>query len=195
MRKNNGRRRHRGQNRRNFNNLNKNTVIESFGPISQIRGNVQQLNEKYNNLGNDAASNDDKVLSETYYQFADHYHRLLKEIEISNENKNLNGFKADNVDEKDDNLVVDDELKPSRKERSINAKIKEDEERTAKSNASELELTEGDNKIKDSRPLSSTKQVQIEFKHFFLNRLESSMWCRLTVFPYDQNKYQKMEPH
>ena len=67
MRKNNGRRRHRGQNRRNFNNLNKNTVIESFGPISQIRGNVQQLNEKYNNLGNDAASNDDKVLSESSF--------------------------------------------------------------------------------------------------------------------------------
>ena len=149
MRKNNGRRRHRGQNRRNFNNLNKNTVIESFGPISQIRGNVQQLNEKYNNLGNDAASNDDKVLSETYYQFADHYHRLLKEIEISNESKNLNGSKVDNVDEKDDNLVVDDGPKPSRKERSINAKIKEDEERATKSNAPELELTDGDNKIKD----------------------------------------------
>ena len=114
MRKNNGRRRHRGQNRRNFNNLNKNTVIESFGPISQVRGNVQQLNEKYNNLGNDAASNDDKVLSETYYQFADHYHRLLKEIEISNENKNLNGLKVDNVDEKDHNLDVDDEPKPSK---------------------------------------------------------------------------------
>ena len=149
MRKNNGRRRHRGQNRRNFNNLNKNTVIESFGPISQIRGNVQQLNEKYNNLGNDAASNDDKVLSETYYQFADHYHRLLKEIEISNENKNINDLKVDNFDEKDDNLVVDDETKPSRKERSINAKIKEDKERKTKSNTPELELTEGDNKIKD----------------------------------------------
>ena len=149
MRKNNGRRRHRGQNRRNFNNLNKNTVIESFGPISQIRGNVQQLHEKYNNLGNDAASNDYKVLSETYYQFADHYHRLLKEIEISNENKNLNGLKVDNVDEKDHNLDVNDEPKPSRKERSIKAKIKEDEERTTKSTAPELELTEGDNKIKD----------------------------------------------
>ena len=148
MRKNNGRRRHRGHNRRNFNNLNKNTVIESFGPISQIRGNVQQLNEKYNNLGNDAASNDDKVLSETYYQFADHYHRLLKEIEISNENKNLNGLKVDNVDEKDQ-LDVDVELKPSRKERSIKAKIKEDKERTSKSIAPELELTESENKIKD----------------------------------------------
>ena len=149
MRKNNGRRRNRGQNRRNFNNLNKNTVIESFGPISQIRGNVQQLNEKYNNLGNDAASNDDKVLSETYYQFADHYHRLLKEIEISNENKNLNGLKADDPEEKDHNLDVDDEPKPSRKERSIKAQIKEDQARTAKNIAPELELTKSDNKIKD----------------------------------------------
>ena len=149
MRKNNGRRRHRGQNRRNFNNLNKNTVIESFGPISQIRGNVQQLNEKYNNLGNDAASNDDKVLSETYYQFADHYHRLLKEIEISNENKNLNGLKSDDTEEKDQNFEVDNGTKPSRKERSIKAKIKEDEERIVKSNTPELELTENDTKIKD----------------------------------------------
>ena len=149
MRKNNGRRRHRGQNRRNFNNLNKNTVIESFGPISQIRGNVQQLNEKYNNLGNDAASNDDKVLSETYYQFADHYHRLLKEIEITNENKNINGFKSDDTYEKEHNLEVDDEVKPSRKERSIKAQIKEDEERSLKRESADLELTENDNKIKD----------------------------------------------
>ena len=149
MRKNNGRRRHRGQNRRNFNNLNKNTVLESFGPISQIRGNVQQLNEKYNNLGNDAASNDDKVLSETYYQFADHYHRLLKEIEISNENKNLNGSKTDESSEKDEDLEVSDEVKPSRKERSLNAKLKEDEQRIVKNNVSELELTEDNNKIKD----------------------------------------------
>ena len=149
MRKNNGRRRHRGQNRRNFNNLNKNTVLESFGPISQVRGNVQQLNEKYNNLGNDAASNDDKVLSETYYQFADHYHRLLKEIEIANENKNLNGSKTDETSEKDENSEVSDEVKPSRKERSLNAKLKEDEQRTVKNNVSELELTEDNNKIKD----------------------------------------------
>ena len=149
MRKNNGRRRHRGQNRRNFNNLNKNTVIESFGPISQIRGNVQQLNEKYNNLGNDAASNDDKVLSETYYQFADHYHRLLKEIEITNENKNINGFKSDDADEKEHNFEVDDQGKPSRKDRSIKAQMKEDEKRIVKKDTPELELPENDNKIKD----------------------------------------------
>ncbi|GIR16456.1 MAG: hypothetical protein CM15mP29_4440 [Alphaproteobacteria bacterium] len=42
-----------------------------------------------------------------------------------------------------------DEVKPSRKERSINAKLKEDEDRAVKNNTTELELTENDNKIKD----------------------------------------------
>ena len=88
-------------------------------------------------------------MSETYYQFADHYHRLLKEIEIANENKNLNGFKSDDTDEKDHNSEVNDEVKPSRKERSINAKLKEDEDRAVKNNTTDLELTENDNKIKD----------------------------------------------
>ena len=88
-------------------------------------------------------------MSETYYQFADHYHRLLKEIEITNENKNINGFKSDDADEKEYNLEVKDKVKPSRKERSIKAQIKEDEERSLKRDTSELELTENDNKIKD----------------------------------------------
>ena len=73
----------------------------------------------------------------------------MKEIEIANENKNINGIKADDADEKDHNLDVDDEVKPSRKERSIKAQIKEDEQRAVSSNASELELNENDNKIKD----------------------------------------------
>ncbi|MAJ13397.1 MAG: hypothetical protein CMN44_00285 [SAR116 cluster bacterium] len=142
MRKNNGRRRHRGQNRRNFNNLNKNTVIESFGPLSQIRGNVQQLNEKYNSLGNDAASNDDKILSESYYQFADHYHRLLKEIEIASENKNteLNGQKSEDLVEPVENDTSNYEKKPSRKERSIKAKFKEDEEKVNKDDSPDIQL-------------------------------------------------------
>ena len=142
MRKNNGRRRHRGHNRRNFNNLNKNTVIESFGPLSQIRGNVQQLNEKYNSLGNDAASNDDKILSESYFQFADHYHRLLKEIEIASENKNteLNGQKSEDLVEPVENDTSNYEKKPSRKERSIKAKFKEDEEKVNKDDSPDIQL-------------------------------------------------------
>ena len=91
---NNGRRRqNRGSNRRNFGNgnyngnLNKNTVIDSAGPDGRQRGSVSQLNEKYTSLASDAASSDDRILAESFLQFADHYYRLQKEIEINNEAK------------------------------------------------------------------------------------------------------------
>ena len=93
---NNGRRRqNRGSNRRSFNgsnlngNINKNTVIESSGPDGRQRGSVVQLNEKYITLASDASSSDDRILAESFLQFADHYYRLKKEIELNNENKDL----------------------------------------------------------------------------------------------------------
>ena len=91
---NNGRRRqNRGSNRRNFingnlnGNINKNTVIDSSGPDGRQRGSVSQLSEKYISLASDAASSDDRILAESFLQFADHYYRLQKEIEINNEAK------------------------------------------------------------------------------------------------------------
>ena len=91
---NNGRRRqNRGSNRRNFNNgningnINKNTVIDSSGPDGRQRGSVSQLNEKYTSLASDASSSDDRILAESFLQFADHYYRLQKEIELNNTNK------------------------------------------------------------------------------------------------------------
>ena len=91
---NNGRRRqNRGLNRRNFNNgningnINKNTVIDSSGPDGRQRGSVSQLNEKYTSLASDASSSDDRILAESFLQFADHYYRLQKEIELNNTNK------------------------------------------------------------------------------------------------------------
>ena len=91
---NNGRRRqNRGSNRKNFNNgnlngnINKNTVIDSSGPDGRQRGSVAQLNDKYTSLASDASSSDDRILAESFLQFADHYYRLQKEIEINNENK------------------------------------------------------------------------------------------------------------
>ena len=94
---NNGRRRqNRGSNRRNFGNgnyngnINKNTVIDSSGPDGGQRGSVSQLNEKYISLASDATSSDDRILAESFLQFADHYYRLQKEIEINNEAKEKN---------------------------------------------------------------------------------------------------------
>jgi hypothetical protein len=42
----------------------------------KIRGNPQQVVEKYLNLARDAASSGDPVTAENYYQFADHYYRI-----------------------------------------------------------------------------------------------------------------------
>ena len=128
---NNGRRRqNRGSNRRNFNNgnlngnINKNTVIDSSGPDGRQRGSVAQLNEKYTSLASDASSSDDRILAESFLQFADHYSRLLKEIEIIAEQREIKQ-KAElkPVENNSSNVEVDlnenNEKKLSRKKRGF----------------------------------------------------------------------------
>ena len=128
---NNGRRRqNRGSSRRNFgnsnfnNNLNKNTVIESSGPDGRQRGSVAQLNEKYISLASDASSSDDHILAESFLQFADHYSRLLKEIEIIAEQREIKQ-KAElkpvenNSSNVEVNLNENSEKKLSRKKRGF----------------------------------------------------------------------------
>ena len=43
--------------------------------------NASKLIEKYNNLAREALSNEDKILSENYFQHADHFTRVLNEQE------------------------------------------------------------------------------------------------------------------
>ena len=45
--------------------------------------NASKLIEKYNNLAREALSNGDKILSENYFQHADHFTRILSEQEIN----------------------------------------------------------------------------------------------------------------
>ena len=128
---NNGRRRqNRGSNRRSFNNgnlngnLNKNTVIESSGPDGRQRGSVSQLNEKYTSLASDASSSDDRILAESFLQFADHYYRLQKEIELNNESKesknkseissSSNNYSEEELDDNEKSFK-----KPSRRKRGF----------------------------------------------------------------------------
>ena len=55
---------------------NRNTSYESNGPDVKLRGNAQQLHEKYMALAHDAASAGERISAEAYTQFADHYFRL-----------------------------------------------------------------------------------------------------------------------
>ena len=57
--------------------MNRNHVFDSSGPDLRIRGTSQQLFEKYLQLGRDATSGGDRVMAESYFQYAEHYFRIL----------------------------------------------------------------------------------------------------------------------
>ena len=67
----------RGNNNGGHNHVpNRNTSYESNGPDVKLRGNAQQLHEKYMALAHDAATSGERIAAEAYAQFADHYFRL-----------------------------------------------------------------------------------------------------------------------
>ncbi len=51
--------------------------FDSNGPEGRVRGNAHQVYEKYIGLARDALSAGDRVSAETYYQYAEHYYRVL----------------------------------------------------------------------------------------------------------------------
>ena len=51
--------------------------FESNGPEVKVRGNAQQVVEKYLALARDAATAGDRIRSESYFQHAEHYYRLM----------------------------------------------------------------------------------------------------------------------
>lgn len=62
-------------NRRGPNPLSRN--YESSGPDVKIRGNAQQIADKYISLARDAQGAGDRVMSENYLQHAEHYLRII----------------------------------------------------------------------------------------------------------------------
>ena len=83
--KNNQKRRNRGIHDRPFKRSNDiNRLNTDFGnrengfrrKNNRNNGNVEKLISKYNELAREALSNGDKILSENYYQYADHFLRI-----------------------------------------------------------------------------------------------------------------------
>ena len=75
--------------------------------------NAPKLIEKYNDLAREALSNGDKILSENYFQHADHFMRILAEQEnfkLSkvNDNKKHNKIEVvlDNVNEQQESNKI-----------------------------------------------------------------------------------------
>ena len=116
FRNNHGRRNSFRRNERNFkssgerNKFNNNfSNSENFQRKAPGRNNhnASKLIEKYNNLAREALSGGDKILSENYFQHADHFTRIFNEKEIQkktifknqiSENNNLSDKKEKNIE-------------------------------------------------------------------------------------------------
>jgi hypothetical protein len=66
---------------------------------NRARGNAPQLLEKYKTLARDAQQSGDRVLAEYYFQFADHYFRVLAESRARYEEANPNRPRQDYGDQ------------------------------------------------------------------------------------------------
>jgi len=91
FRNNNGRRGNFRRNDRSFktngernkfnNSFSSNETFQRKSP-GRNNHNASKLIEKYNNLAREALSAGDKILSENYFQHADHFTRVLSEKEV-----------------------------------------------------------------------------------------------------------------
>ena len=96
---NNGRRNNFRRNDRNFkvngdrnkfsNNFSNNESFQRKVP-GRNNHNASKLIEKYNNLAREALSNGEKIISEHYFQHADHFTRIIKEKSMQKKMDNLN---------------------------------------------------------------------------------------------------------
>ena len=66
--------------------------------------NASKLIEKYNDLAREALSNEDRVLSENYFQHADHFTRILNEQESYRKSKLSNVSSVENKNDQESNL-------------------------------------------------------------------------------------------
>ena len=109
--RNNNRRRGRNNNRGGGNPMQGNRID------SRARGNAPQLLDKYKKLANDAAMNDDRVQTEYYLQFADHYFRVIADNKAQKEEAQAkrNSERGDNQSDDDDG---DDNEQQGRKPRA-----------------------------------------------------------------------------
>ena len=99
MRQNQNNKRSRGRGRRGNHlgqqNYNRNTTFDSNGPEGRLRGNAQQLFEKYTALAHDAQTSGERISAEAFSQFADHYYRVHQSILAAAEQRRQNDKQQD----------------------------------------------------------------------------------------------------
>ena len=86
---------------------------------SRNNHNAAKLIEKYNNLAREALSSEDKILSENYFQHADHFTRILNEQESFRKARYASN-NTENSETKDSEEKSDKDLDTGNKNNSDN---------------------------------------------------------------------------
>ena len=116
FRNNNGRRNNFRRNDRSFKSNGDRTKFSSnFTSIENFQRkmpgrnnhNASKLIEKYSNLAREALSSGDKILSENYFQHADHFMRILNEREIQKKNV----LSSENANNSQGNVIDNNKVK------------------------------------------------------------------------------------
>ncbi len=99
----------------NFRTGDNNTVSNSFQRKSFNRNgfNAEKLLEKYKNLAIEASSNGDKILSESYYQYADHFLRVIENRNLIQNNSKLDLNNSSIKTNSDDKIILENEKNSS----------------------------------------------------------------------------------
>ena len=115
--KKNGRMTYKSNRRPNFKRNN------NFSSKGRNKGNVTQQYNKYLKLAKDTFSAGDRIQAEYYYQFTDHYYRLMQELGIniddqdtSSELKDSSSENNISENEKSDKLTPEENLESSKDE-------------------------------------------------------------------------------
>ena len=105
--RNNNRRRGRGNNRGGGGN-------PSNRIDNRARGNAPQMLDKYKKLAHEASLNDDRVQTEYYLQFADHYFRVIADIQAQKDEQRAKRESDRGQDDDDDRDDDEDDRNDNR---------------------------------------------------------------------------------
>ena len=119
--KKNGRMTYKSNRRPNFKRNN------NFSSKSRNKGNVTQQYNKYLKLAKDTFSAGDRIQAEYYYQFTDHYYRLMQELGINLEDQD-SSIEAKDINPENSISENEKEMKLSTEESLENKNKVEDEE-------------------------------------------------------------------
>ena len=90
-------------------NFSKNENFQRKSP-GRNNHNASKLIEKYSNLAREALSTGDKILSENYFQHADHFTRILSEQESYKKKKQAENLEINPVSENKTENLISNEL-------------------------------------------------------------------------------------